>query len=165
MSMTAWHASSWSAATMTPFPAASPLAFTTSAGKSALRTQHTHNTIFPKSQRENKDCWALYGLYKRAYNWDQTCTQADCRCLSCQCCGPSVFVVSFNDVQPVVTYFKDVPLTWTLTQDHLKITCVHLQQKLNLCICTQTHLCKRPGTFEHTRFIAIMTTHWATADY
>lgn len=38
MSITAWQASSWSAATMTPLPAASPLAFTTSAGKSALWT-------------------------------------------------------------------------------------------------------------------------------
>lgn len=43
MSMTAWHASSWFAATMTPFPAARPLAFTTSAGKSALRVcAHTN---------------------------------------------------------------------------------------------------------------------------
>lgn len=38
MSITARQASSRSAATMTPFPAASPLAFTTRAGKSALST-------------------------------------------------------------------------------------------------------------------------------
>lgn len=38
MSITARQASSGSAATMTPFPAASPLAFTTRAGKSALLT-------------------------------------------------------------------------------------------------------------------------------
>lgn len=38
MSITARQASSRSPATMTPFPAASPLAFTTSAGKSALET-------------------------------------------------------------------------------------------------------------------------------
>lgn len=39
MSITAWQASSWSRATITPFPAARPLAFTTRAGKSALENQ------------------------------------------------------------------------------------------------------------------------------
>ena len=43
MSRTAWQASSWSLATMTPFPAAKPLALTTNAGKMALwNNRHTH---------------------------------------------------------------------------------------------------------------------------
>lgn len=52
MSITARQASSWSPATMTPFPAASPLAFTTSAGKSALETPETMKlvTSFIKTQ-------------------------------------------------------------------------------------------------------------------
>lgn len=60
MSITAWQASSWSAATMTPLPAASPLAFTTRAGKSALLTHFNRWARLNRCRIERFYCRTMF---------------------------------------------------------------------------------------------------------
>lgn len=60
MSITAWQASSWSAATMTPLPAASPLAFTTRAGKSALLTDFNRWASLNRCRIERFYCTTMF---------------------------------------------------------------------------------------------------------
>lgn len=64
MSCTARQASSLSRATMTPFPAASPLAFTTSAGKSALDEHRGVDGHSDKHSSQTDPFWTNPSLHQ-----------------------------------------------------------------------------------------------------